>query len=390
MKRYIILLFFAFSVSIGYGQDLSRERYEIRNNMPLFFDHFLAQKTFPLAWRNAAGEDFAAWNRQARSKIIECMLTLPPDAADNEYTITGSEKREGYTAYKIEFSVSAWSRVPAYLLVPDGEGPFPALVALHDHTAEFFIGKEKMVRPFDERAEVLERAVEFVTKNYDGRFTGDEFARNGYAVLAIDALFWGERGRVEGIDYDTQQALAYTMMQAGMCWNGLMTYEDSRCVSFVASLPFVDEYRVGAYGFSMGGHRTWMLSAVSEQVAAAASVCSMNTLEGMLRPGSNKLKGHSAWSMLLPDLANYLDLPHIASVTCPRPLMVINGSEDKLFPVDAVENAYNEMQEVWQSQNVPDRLVTGFYPSAHRFTAQMQADVLAFFDKHLKENNITQ
>ena len=55
--------------------------------------------------------------------------------------------------------LSRYYTVPAYLLIPDGRGPFPAINALHDHGAHFFIGKEKMIRPLAiEREEVKEDA----------------------------------------------------------------------------------------------------------------------------------------------------------------------------------------------------------------------------------------
>lgn len=47
------------------------------------------------------------------------------------------------------------------------------------------------------------------------QYTGDYFAQNGYVVLSIDALFWGERGRKEGVSYDGQQALASNFMANG-------------------------------------------------------------------------------------------------------------------------------------------------------------------------------
>ena len=57
------------------------------------------------------------------------------------------EQREGYKARKIEIRLSKYYTVPAYVLIPDGKGPFPAVNALHDHGAHLFIGKEKMIRP---------------------------------------------------------------------------------------------------------------------------------------------------------------------------------------------------------------------------------------------------
>lgn len=130
----------------------------------------------------------------------------------------------GYEARKIWFNVSEWSRIPAYLLVPDGKGPFPAVIMLHDHGAHFSIGKEKMVRPFGVSPEISADAEDWVVRCYDGQYTGDYFAQNGYVVLSIDALFWGERGRKEGVSYDGQQALASNFMQMGASWGLLSTW----------------------------------------------------------------------------------------------------------------------------------------------------------------------
>lgn len=66
-----------------------------------------------------------------------------PAPKEYDMSVVGTEQRAGYEARKIWFNVSEWSRIPAYLLVPDGKGPFPAIIMLHDHGAHFSIGKEK-------------------------------------------------------------------------------------------------------------------------------------------------------------------------------------------------------------------------------------------------------
>ena len=121
----------------------------------------------------------------------------------NRPTLSATDGR--YKAHRIRFNVSAWSRVPAYLLVPEGKGPFPAVLLLHDHGAHFTIGKEKMVRPFGVAPEVMQDAEEWATRCYDGSYVGDSLAARGYVVLSVDALFWGDRGCAEGTTYDVQQ-----------------------------------------------------------------------------------------------------------------------------------------------------------------------------------------
>ena len=298
--------------------------------------------------------------------------------------VTDREQHEGYETRKIQFNLSKWSRVPAYLLVPEGEGPFPAIVLLHDHGAHFSIGKEKMVRPFHVAPEVLEDADQWAKQCYDGQYVGDYLARHGYVVLAVDALFWGERGRKEGISYDGQQALASNFLQMGTSWGAFINVDDVRSAEFLASLPFVDKERVGCLGFSMGAYRSWMLAALTDVIRASASVCWMNTTEYLMTLTNNQNKGGSAYAMLIPGLRRYLDYPHVASIACPKPTLFFNGTRDKLFPTEGVEDAYRDMRAVWENQGASNRLVTKLWDEKHFFNREMQKETLEFFDRWLK------
>ena len=166
--------------------------YEVQNDMPLFYEQLKKSLTYPMAWGNAPEKDFGKWREQAREKLLECIQPAPP-VAPYDMKVIATEKRKGYEAQKIVFNVSEYSRVPAYLLVPEGKGPFPAVLLLHDHGAHFTIGKEKMVRPFGVSEIVMKDADNWAVGCYDGQYVGDYLAENGYVVLALDALFWGER-----------------------------------------------------------------------------------------------------------------------------------------------------------------------------------------------------
>lgn len=360
-------------------------RYEIVNNMPLFYQQMKEQLTYPMAWGNAPETDFGQWRTKARETVTECLRNLPPTPRDYAVQTVATEQREGYEVRKITFNISAWSRVPAYLLVPDGaEGKrLPAVVMLHDHGAHFTIGKEKMVRPFGVSKEVLADADDWAVRCYDGQYTADYFAANGFVVLCVDALFWGERGCKEGFDYDRQQAVASNFLQMGSSWGACINMDDVRSAELLASLPYVDPDRIGCLGFSMGAYRSWMLAALTDVVKASASVCWMNTTEHLMTLTNNQNKGGSAYSMLIPGLRRYLDYPHVASIACPKPTLFFNGRKDKLFPVAGVEDAYRTMHRVWESQGVPERLVIKLWDGPHFFSRDMQRETLEFFKKWL-------
>lgn len=385
MKHKLLSLLFASLLSLSTASaQTDSTAYEVTGNMPVFYQQMKQQLTYPLAWGKAEEKDFAKWKAQARHVLAECMQNLQPAPKAYAMEVTDREQRDGYEARKIRFNLSEWSRVPAYLLVPEGEGPFPAIVLLHDHGAHFSIGKEKMVRPFHVAPEVMEDADQWASQCYDGQYVGDYLARHGYVVLAVDALFWGERGRKEGTSYDAQQALASNFLQMGASWGAFINVDDMRSAEFLASLPFVDKERVGSLGFSMGAYRSWMLAALTDVVRASASICWMNTTEHLMTLTNNQNKGGSAYAMLIPALRRYLDYPHVASIACPKPTLFFNGTRDKLFPIEGVRDAYQEMEAVWQSQGASDHLVTKLWDEKHFFNKEMQKETLEFFDRWLK------
>ena len=385
MKYKLLPLLFASLLSLSTASaQTDSAAYEVTANMPVFYRQMKQQLTYPLAWGKAEEKDFAKWKAQARHVLAECMQNIQPAPKAYAMEVTDREQREGYEACKIRFNLSEWSRVPAYLLVPEGKGPFPAIVLLHDHGAHFSIGKEKMVRPFHVAPEVMEDADKWAKQCYDGQYVGGYLARHGYVVLTVDALFWGERGRKEGASYEAQQALASNFLQMGASWGAFINVDDMRSAEFLASLPFVDKERVGSLGFSMGAYRSWMLAAMTDVVRASASVCWMNTTEHLMTLTNNQNKGGSAYAMLIPGLRRYLDYPHVASLACPKPTLFFNGTRDKLFPVEGVKDAYQEMEIVWKSQGASDRLVTKLWDEKHFFNKEMQKETLEFFDRWLK------
>ena len=87
-----------------------------------------------------------------------------------------------------------------------------------------------------------------------------------------------------------------------------------------------------------------------------------------------------------PGLYKCLDYPDVASIACPKPTLFFNGTEDVIFRVPMVEDAYAKMRAVWESQVVGDRLVPKIWPVPHVFSAEMQAEAFAWLDAQLKNN----
>ncbi|MER6954795.1 MULTISPECIES: dienelactone hydrolase family protein [unclassified Streptomyces] len=350
--------------------------------LPDFHPVLKAELTFPLAWGNSPIRDFRAWRRAARAKVEELLIVgrTDPDRTPYAPEFSGRQQQDGYTGELVTLSLTHHERVRAVLLTPDGPGPFPAVLLLHDHGAKFDIGKEKLVRPWYDDTR-LASAQGWSQRYFSGRFVGDELARRGYVVLCADALGWGDRGP---LGYDQQQALASNFYNLGSSLAGLMAREDARAAGFLAGLDRVDPGRIAAVGFSMGAFRAWQAAALSDDLAAAAAVCWMTGLKEMMTPGNNTLRGQSSYYLLHPGLPRFLDFPDVASIAAPRPMLFFDGGLDPLFPADGVRSAHEKLRAVWRSRHAEGRLHLKSWPDlGHVFVDRMQDEVFTWLDSVL-------
>jgi dienelactone hydrolase len=347
----------------------------IQDAMPAFYPALKSRLTYPMAW-TAAQTDPAAWRSAGRAKVWEATLQTP-DGTPFKPQLISETDRGAYVVRRIAFNLTADVRANALLLVPKGPGKFPAALMLHDHGAKFDIGKEKAIEPADDPVRAVS-ARGWAAKYFSGRFPGDELARRGYVVLAVDALGFGERGPMTA---EMQQALAANAFNLGTSLAGIMALEDARAAQFLAALPEVDASRVAAVGFSMGAFRAWQVAALSDSVTAVVAVNWMATAQGLMVPGNNQLRGGSAWNMIHPGLLRYLDYPDVASLAAPKPALFLAGQADKLFPIDAVHDAFGKLRSVWHAWDADARLELRVLPGGHEFGEAAQSLAFDWLDR---------
>ena len=361
------------------AQDSSYQTVGVENNLPVFSNGMKSRLVFPMSWLSGNYSDFDSWRQEARSKFLELLMPRPPKVPFDP-VVLAEEDRGSYVAQKIALNITSDSRVLAYLLVPKGEGPFPAVVLLHDHSAKFEIGKEKVIRPFQVSQETARSAEDFVKTMYGGRFIGDELAKRGYVCFSTDALNWGDRG---GGGYQGQQAISSNLMLVGSSFAGLMAWEDLGGLEYLSGHDKVNPEKIASMGLSMGSYRAWRLAAMSEKIAAGVAICWMSTIKNLLQEGINVSGGNSAHSMVHPGMLNYFDYPDVASIACPNPMLFYNGLQDGLFPINSVEEAYNKLHEIWKSQGVENKLETKLWDVPHEFNTEMQEAAFMWLDNQL-------
>jgi dienelactone hydrolase len=272
-------------------------------------------------------------------------------------------------------------------------GRAPAIVALHDHGGFYRWGKEKLVHTDDEHP-----ALTSFKSCYAGRSIADDLAQQGYVVIVIDMFYWGERrmrladdpkpGPHESDD-DVKQfnaargplepLVARTIETSGFTWPGLIFWDDIRTVDYLVSRPEVDPKRIGCVGLSVGAWRANHLIALDDRIKAAVAVCWLTSFRALQ---ARHVVNTVGFTKLLPGLYRKLDMPDVVSLAAPRPLLNINGSQDRLFPIeDGIKAAYKTLDTVYGKLGAPEKFRGHLYDSPHEFNREMQTEAWAWLKK---------
>ncbi len=306
---------------------------------------------------------------------------------------------------EISWSVGFGPRTHAYVIKPaQATGPLPGIVALHDHSAYKFYGKEKIADGPTGIAPGLDvlRSIE-----YGGRSYVAALAREGFIVMAHDCFLWGSRrfpletmiaavgdhatepssftdASPEIEHYNTIAALhehrvAKYCNVLGTSLAGIVAYEDRIAVNYLLSRSDVITDRVGCIGLSGGGNRAGLLNATHDRIAATVIIGLMTTYEGLLDHNLSH-----TWMLFPFGWARYGDWPDLVACRAPSPLLVQYDLEDDLFTEAGMQAADARLAEHYASVGQPENYVGQFYPGPHRFDRDMQAAAFEWLKQRLR------
>jgi dienelactone hydrolase len=351
-----------------------------------------------MSFRREGYHDLAAWKRAARAKLLDLLHYAPPPCEPRPEVVEKVDRGD-HVRERVYFNTTPDLRVPAYVLIPkNARLPAPAIVALHDHGGFYLWGKEKLVETDVDTSPFMAK---FKQTYYAGRSIATDLARRGYVVIVIDMFYWGERRllladdppdwrdrprdvpaeRVSAFNKRSSQneeLLGRTIYSAGFTWSGVMYWDDVRTVDYLVSRPEVDKSRIGCVGLSVGGLRSCHLAALDERIKAAVIVGWMTSFPHQLR---HHVRTTIGYSKLVPGLYRHLDYPDVATLAMPAALLVINGTQDKLFAPDGVKASFQILHDAYAKAGIPEKVRTRMYDTPHEFNAAMQAEAWEWLSK---------
>jgi dienelactone hydrolase len=278
-----------------------------------------------------------------------------------------------YLRRKVSIRVSADERMNIWLLVPQGIGPFPAVVANHQTVSD---GKDEPVG--------------LGGAHYQLNF-GPFLASRGFVVAAADSWGAGER-LAPGSEraYDTS---ARDLKEPRWSLLGQRLHDHLRVVDYLETLPFVDRDRIGAIGHSLGGESTAVLAALDDRIRVAVLSCGFTLMRSLDNAADiYTAKGNAILSMEFRKLLEVpvrerklpFDFDDCMALWAPRPIFW-HGVQDDLWPnAPQVAQACQSLQQVYKLHGAGQRLEVVYSAQAHCFPDWVQADAFDWLEYWLK------
>ncbi len=289
-----------------------------------------------------------------RNEIIEKAGIVIDPNLPLDYTETGTKKMEGYTIKNILFQTRPGVYATANLYIPDGKGPFPAVINMHGHWSSGRVHEVPQSR-------------------------GPSLALNGYVCLNIDAFGSGERTTVHG-EYEYHGAnLGASLMNVGESLLGFQVSDNMRGVDLLTSLSYVDSENIGATGASGGGNQTMWLAAIDERIKAAVPVVSVGTFESAV------MRSNCICELLIDGLT-VTETSGILALVAPRAIKMCNHEQDlnPTFYPSEMKRSYQNVKPVFEMLGAENNITYQLFDLEHGYWPENREAMLGWFDLHLK------
>jgi hypothetical protein len=315
---------------------------------PLKFDDGRDVKT-AAEWQARRREILRYWHGK--------MGAWPPLIEKPRVEYLEKERRDNFAQHLVRLEVAPDRMTDGYLLIPDGAGPFPAVLVVY-YDAKTGAGLAGELRDF-----------------------GYQLAKRGFVVLSI--------GTPSSYYYPSEKDARLQPLSS-------LAYAAANCYNALALLPQVDPKRVGVVGHSYGGKWAMFASCLYEKFACAAwsdggvvfdeKRANVNYWEPWYLGYDPALKRKAgvpnaenprtgAYKQLMEEGR---DLHELHALMAPRPFLVSGGSEDQPERWKALNHAV----AVNRLLGYPDRVAMTNRPG-HDPTPQSNEALYRFFQHFL-------
>lgn len=300
-------------------------------------------------------KDFNTQRELIRSKLIE-LLGIPHKWVDPKPVIEFEKSNnEEYDEIRFKFESEPDFFVPAHLILPkERKGKLPVVICLQGHSSGMHRSLGRVIYSND-------------TPGGGGgdRDFANQVIRQGYAAVIMEQRGFGE---LKGVEKDGGVNCYHMAMQAIMLGRTLLgerCSDVSRLIDALGHFAELDTDKIGIMGNSGGGTTSYYAACTDPRIKICMPSCSFcpyfESIVSIEHCSCN----------YVPDILKYAEMQDLAILITPRPLVIVSGRYDPIFPLHGVERGFETVKKIYRAVNAEDncRLVIG--EGEHRFYADI-------------------
>ncbi|MDZ4198226.1 MAG: alpha/beta hydrolase family protein [Kiritimatiellia bacterium] len=295
------------------------------------------------------------WQKALRRKLRERIGAMPVERCALRPRRIWFQEHPLGTIEKIAFTSEPYSDVTAYVCLPrSARPPYTFMICLQGHST----GVHNSI--------AVNREDETLPLKVEGdRDFGLGCMKRGVAALCIEQRSFGERRELNQKKVGTHGCHDATMhaLMLGKTLAGERVFDVDRGIDYLAVRGDADLRRIGVMGNSGGGTVSVYAAALLPRIAFAMPSCSFCTYRDSI------MSIYHCMDNYIPGLLPVAEMADVMGLFAPKPVVVVAGQKDEIFPIAAVRRAFRDLKEIYSACGAGDRchLVVG--KEGHRFYA---------------------
>lgn len=189
-------------------------------------------------------------------------------------------------------------------------------------------------------------------------------AKRGFIAINPTTRAFGKTMHPDEVKEDKKNSCRYYHLRgliAGRTLIGDRVWDVMKIIDWALQNLPVDANKVVVSGNSGGGTVTLYAGAMDDRIALCAPSSAFCSYEASIGSISH------CHCNYLPGVMNLCNMGDIAGLVAPRKLLIINGVEDKIFPIGAARSEYETTKIVYKAFDVPDNCEMYEGDGGHRY-----------------------
>ena len=274
------------------------------------------------------------WQKVAHEKLTE-LLGLPLATCEDEFMILKEEENAEYKSITFQFQSEPGYYVDATLLIPNGiTKAIPGVICLQGHSNGVHISLGIAKFPGDEEDIA------------GGRDFAVRAVQEGFCGIAMDQRYMGAKGQVEnGNPACIKKWASMSSYLIGRTAIGERVWDIHRLIDIIERYlsDYIDVKKIICMGNSGGGTATFYASCYDKRISVSIPSCAVCTYDDSI-----VAMKHCPCNYI-PNIRKYFNMGDLGCLIAPRPVVVVCGVEDKIFPLHGVEKSFATMKSAYNS-----------------------------------------